>query len=118
MKPAGSRWTAPGTCPADHRARGLTSNTWQHPIDPETTSAAVEREQRRGATWARLVQRLEAAGMLRPGVTRDQALRALMALTSFATYDALAPPGADRAATVGLLLRLVDGAVDVSGSAP
>ncbi len=85
-------------------------------LDPEIASVVMEREQRREATWARLVQRLAAAGMLRSGVSPDQAVRALMALTSFATFDTLTPPDAPPAATVELLLRLLDGIVDLSGS--
>lgn len=85
-------------------------------VDPETASVVMEREQRREATWARLVQRLAAAGMLRPGVSPDQAVRASMALTSFATFEALTPPDAPPAATVELLLRLLDGIVGLSGS--
>jgi len=39
-----------------------------------------------------------------------------MALTSFATFDALTPPDVPPAATVELLLRLLDGIVDLSGA--
>lgn len=85
-------------------------------VDPETASVTLEREKRREATWARLVERLEAAGMLRPGVTHDEALRALMALTSFATYDALTPQNSDPTAATALLLRFIDGLVSLPGS--
>lgn len=84
-------------------------------VDPETASVVVEREHRRERTCAHLVERLAAAGLLRSGVTRDEALRALMAVTSFATYDALTPPGADLAETGALMLRLISGIVDLSG---
>ncbi|MBX6386995.1 MAG: helix-turn-helix transcriptional regulator [Microbispora sp.] len=84
-------------------------------VDPETASVVVERERRREATWAHLVRRLEAAGLLRPGLAAEEAVRVLMALTSFATYDMLAPADADPAAVMALLLRLADGIVDLSG---
>lgn len=85
-------------------------------LDPDIAAVVMEREQRREATWARLVQRLAAAGMLRSGISPEQAVRALMALTSFATFDTLTPPDAPPEVTVELLRRLLDGIVDLSGS--
>jgi AcrR family transcriptional regulator len=80
-------------------------------VDPEAAAVVAEREARRAGPWRVLVDRLEAAGGLR-GVPPAEALRALVHLSSFPAYDALAGEPADLEATVALLLRLAAGVAE------
>lgn len=82
-------------------------------VDPETAVVTAEREKRRERTWFHVVERLAAEGRLRPGIDVPDAVRVLMLLTSFSSYDVLAPPAADPAAAVPLLTRLVGAVVDL-----
>jgi AcrR family transcriptional regulator len=79
-------------------------------VDPETALVVGERESRRRGPWAALVGRLEREGRLL-ATCSDEALRALILLSSFPSYDGLAGEANDPEVVVPLLVHMVSGVV-------
>lgn len=76
-------------------------------LDPEVGAVIASRDERRREGLTVLVRRLAQAGLVSAQAGEEGTVRALLALTSFETFDVLAGPGR----------RLTDVAPDISGLA-
>jgi len=81
-------------------------------VQPEAVPVIEQLELGRAQAMARLVERIAAAGRLRPGLARERAVDLLTAVTSFATWDQLATrrrrgARAARASVIDLAMRAV-----------
>jgi AcrR family transcriptional regulator len=83
-------------------------------VDPDLAPVVADRERWRHRQLAACVDRLAAAGRLRPGVDRATALAAAGAVTAFPGWDGVAGPP-DRAAEI--LLQLLGAIVDLGPTA-